>query len=1633
MSVDTKESVTEIGDMEDNKTKVKDGGSSDAVMEGKQEDKISSYEKDEGEQKVATELSDPSDTFKLTEDREKSKTSPTSSDVKDQVIQVRNIEENCFHIKDLSVIFFKLQISGLQGQQERSDQVEQMNEDLLSTNKTDVIEKSEKEFIQIEANTEVKASDIKETPITLTVEEEKQNANEADNDKQDVIDDAFKTEKSEGEIIPGTEQVNDSETKETGLNESTIEIIASKISRKESIKEVISTTDIAETSVEATRVNETIEGSLEKTQKEAGPHSYLEQEICIEKEELESNEKFSKAILTTNEIIEGTKKPETTDQTPDKVSVDATETEEKEKADKTVPLIATETEKKLEAVKTDSVGTKETEMMEQDDKTVPVIATETETKLEAVKTDSVDTKETEKMEQDDKTVTVVATETETKEEVVKTESVDMKETEKMEQDDKTAKETVEKEEIDKTDSVDAEDKKEETDRTNTVSVVATETETKEEAGKTDSVNLKVTKETDETEKRVNVVSEVTMKEETDKTDPVVAAEIKGETGETDSVDAKEKKDEADKTVPVVETEMETTETKTKDRNDQALEIVTSIDIKTEKITTEAANGNAVQMVEITENRQEDEKIIPEQEKDKFTQESNLKDNIKDVIPSTKREVEMKESANDTVTTAETPESNIAHSGKVEESIERHTSPVKEEASPMEKFSELDKSSTKKDSEGESENQVQETQQNVDFAKGTELEVVKEVVDTQNVETLVEALEVVSDENNKPIPDREDKEPQEYFSVEKDEFASKDTESNLQKGEKMENQAENTTQQIEPSKSISEQSTETVQEPKIESPAEVSTSDISVALTTLEDHSIIETEHLAEKLTSSTDEKDYEVISPMEHVEMSRETGVTPTTSKQLDEIEGKPIKQLEETSHLEECEIVSEEVEVKDKSASEDRSEMMALPSTGEIHHTARPEDVNSEVTESIHPGKLEEKSNQHAEVFEETSNKQKNEVGKETIDDVKSSSECGVKGLKDYLEETVEDETSNEAGEEISAKLSDSDAVIESDITKEDQKKESKGFISSIIGTVGGYFYGSNKKDEDSNEKISESEHIPREFQMQPTSETSTELASKQPIDFKDESEIIVEESEEQTKGKESPEPVLEDRMMLDQVLGKVEAAQTGFDDNIASNNESIGHEDLPVEEEPVEKDIPEKLEAISETEQPLQKEIIPDKKDPVQKDISEKEHLPKDLPGKQEPVHGGEEYVEKDIPDKQEALQRDLPEKGEPIPEPVLKDIPDEQEPLEKDLPAKQEPMPVREECVEKDITDEQDLQKDLPDKQEPVPGRESVEKDIPDEKEPAQHDVPEEQDLIQKDILDKKEFVQKDIPNEQEPPLITEKQEPVNNYSPDGQKQAQKEIPEKEEDLQREDEDSKEVEINLNNSENLRSQELKIKIVSGSEGIKMIISNLLSLLEELSQSVSCQQSIVCMKNELVHYEKESAKIMDDAETDCLSEEKAVKITESLTTVVVDVKNYISESKELSEESQSSSISSQEFDKLLSDCQDLLTSLETFMKDSTTHTASSPEEFLSAKDVLSASTSFNDRKDEEELESIDEETEKDKSDGSSEKVDLVEKMSPKTETEGETKTRTVDIEKKITKLQLYFIQIILITNFLSNLAGST
>ena len=157
---------------------------------------------------------------------------------------------------------------------------------------------------------------------------------------------------------------------------------------------------------------------------------------------------------------------------------------------------------------------------------------------------------------------------------------------------------------------------------------------------------------------------------------------------------------------------------------------------------------------------------------------------------------------------------------------------------------------------------------------------------------------------------------------------------------------------------------------------------------------------------------------------------------------------------------------------------------------------------------------------------------------------------------------------------------------------------------------------------------------------------------------------------------------------------------------------------------------------------------------------------------------------------------------------------------------------------------------------------------------------------------------------------------------------------------------------------NQEWKSQILDGSDKILTIINDLLTILDQLSKSVGSQQSICCMKEELEHYREESQKITEDAETDCLSEEKAAKINKSLSSVVSDVMNYIQESKDLSDESKSSSVSSQEFEKLLVDCQELATSLDTFGKDCLKTHESSPDEFLSANEAMSASASFSEQK---------------------------------------------------------------------------
>ena len=216
-----------------------------------------------------------------------------------------------------------------------------------------------------------------------------------------------------------------------------------------------------------------------------------------------------------------------------------------------------------------------------------------------------------------------------------------------------------------------------------------------------------------------------------------------------------------------------------------------------------------------------------------------------------------------------------------------------------------------------------------------------------------------------------------------------------------------------------------------------------------------------------------------------------------------------------------------------------------------------------------------------------------------------------------------------------------------------------------------------------------------------------------------------------------------------------------------------------------------------------------------------------------------------------------------------------------------------------------------------------------------------------------------------------------------------------------------------------------MEGSDGIQEIISSLLTLLEQLSKSVGSQQSISCMRDELQHYREESIKILEDAaDTDCLSEEKASKINDNLTTVVADVKSYIQESKELLEESKSDEVSPQQFDKLLIGCQELLDSLEA----GKVTQESTPEEFLSAKDVMSASmsTSFT-----EQRQDTDQETRTDLTDIIVEE----EQEQPTIEGEDLNSTRpsscnqTTSKSNKVRSLQLCFFHIFCTIFYISHL----
>ena len=648
-------------------------------------------------------------------------------------------------------------------------------------------------------------------------------------------------------------------------------------------------------------------------------------------------------------------------------------------------------------------------------------------------------------------------------------------------------------------------------------------------------------------------------------------------------------------------------------------------------------------------------------------------------------------------------------------------------------------------------------------------------------------------------------------------------------------------------------------------------------------------------------------------------------------------------------------------------------------------------------------------------------------------------------------------------------DAEIKSDTKREEQKaaKESKGFISSLIGTVGGYFYG-NKKEQDSRD-TPETDHIPREFQMQPTSEsdtTSPDLTVKQPIDLKKESEIIREEFDEKES---SSENIVKETIVEEKVIGKVDATPEvikTFDKDVLEKKDEVkeillknGQESEQLDQKEIPKeDIQEKQEAskvdIQEKQESLKDVALETQEVLGEKSEEKQEVLQEKYQEKQEVLRENSEEKQEALQEKSEEKQDTLQEKSEEKQDTIQEKSEEKQEALQEKSQEKQE-APQEKPQEKQDTLQEKSQEKQEAPQEKPQEKQEALQETSQEKLEAPQEKSQEKQEILQDKSHDKQEAPKGDIQEKKEAQKVDtletqealkemsqEKQEAPKEDTQDKQDAPQEnsndkqeapkedtqekhEAPQKEEPGQHEapemDAPEKEdVERRESSSACFPSQELKWKIVEGSEGIKEIINNLLSLLEELSHSVASQQSIVCMKNELVHYETESIKIKDDAQTDCLSEEKAVKITESLSTVVGEVKSYITESKELSEEAQSSPVSPQEFDKLLSDCQELLTSIETFIKDSP-HLVSSPEEFLSAKEVISASTSFNDRKDEDELESINEEAQHEKkSDESSENV--VEKESPKTEPEGEVNGRTVD------KLQLFFIEIILITFFLSS-----
>merc|ERR1712066_1090740 len=330
---------------------------------------------------------------------------------------------------------------------------------------------------------------------------------------------------------------------------------------------------------------------------------------------------------------------------------------------------------------------------------------------------------------------------------------------------------------------------------------------------------------------------------------------------------------------------------------------------------------------------------------------------------------------------------------------------------------------------------QKTSETETEIKDTQVEL--EYQSDQTLQTKPSSLEN-SEKDESPVEKKQtEKSESKEDSTENDKLSSAESGIASQKEEKVDNQNENTTQPIDPS----------------ETGEKIEASNTSVNIESKTEITVTE----RKESFSSTVERETEIISVQKYEEIS--------TS--LDENEVETIKQLEETSNVKECETLNQEAELKDRSASEDRSQMGSQPSNNEIMDESKSTEDKEEVnipesgnTTSVDSESLKNKPGQdQTEAFDavaestEVTDKKIEDVADDnengTIDhDENSSGNTGVKELKNYLEKDGEDNFSKEANEEMKEKIPNSELPSKND-QNDVQEEEEKKVLSENDDTI--------------------------------------------------------------------------------------------------------------------------------------------------------------------------------------------------------------------------------------------------------------------------------------------------------------------------------------------------------------------------------------------------------------------------------------------------------------------------------------------------------------------------------------------------------------------------------------------------------